>query len=623
MGERAQTAAAVINIVERGAVADSGVTDNLSIINQAIRDAYDAGGGQVLVPAAATDTAYYAIGGAIRMLSGVQLVGQGVRSFIKSTVNNASNFHANDAILAGTYGPWVEATEAVAETAYDINDITVRGSRTVTLSSSGDAAHFPVGTPVALRASAENAGGFPLASMVNLVTSVSGETLTFLHRIPDTYGTTTGTKSKIRALNVDPDSAGMAGIDGQRAYLLTKARIANLRIEVSTAGGAAFRGQGIHFSCYDCEFENLWVRGGTGAMSGNPCAFTRVNNVTLTAQRILMELAYLSNNTRVTGVRGARLGSPNIDSFAPAIYLSAEGCADTVVDGFEVSNFGVGAHASLTIGGRRCWFRNGTLRGTQDSGAGAGMDAYARGGGFRNVSVIGPSQYGFTASTGAQRWTWDGCNVQGSPSGYEAYRIQTGANAGAAVRNCSAGDPSAPNAQDCIRDDNYPDAPTEVTGSVTVYTRPKQVSTAFLTHTGSTSATTVRTYTIPAGGTHVRSGFRLTAVGNVPGASTAGTKNVVVKLGATTLGTITFGAGETGFWSFDLLVIAGAATNSQTVVGSIRKGSTVSGIGTVTGIDLSVGSTITLEYTLSSTSDSIYTRLWMVEPINDQSRSSA
>lgn len=122
-----------VNIVDRGAVADN-VTDNSAVINQAITDMNNAGGGIVYVPAAPPTPFLYS---QIVMRSGVWLMGQGYGSLLQSTVHNP-----NSASIV---------TASINEKNFMITGLRLEGNRaaqgtktTVTSASSGAA--LPVTT---------------------------------------------------------------------------------------------------------------------------------------------------------------------------------------------------------------------------------------------------------------------------------------------------------------------------------------------------------------------------------------------------------------------------------------------------------------------------------------------
>jgi len=144
---------------------------------------------------------------------------------------------------------------------------------------------------------------------------------------------------------------------------------------------------------------------------------------------------------------------------------------------------------------------------------------------------------------------------------------------------------------------------------------PYTMDTTQVNQTGSTDETTMKTLTLPANVMSTNRGMRVTAFGTLTGVTD--TKTIRLKLGTTTLATVSAAAGSTADWSIAAVLLWNASAASQRVFVKAYEGTTVEVVDVATTTETNASAlTMTLTGQLGNAADTISVTGWLVEPLN-------
>lgn len=305
---------------------------------EAIQRAIDANGGGVFFPAV---DGYYRISSGLRLLSNSKYIGEGQKSYIRN-VSNSSNFWDRTVLFAGGYFGYSDPGSALKEKAYPIFPADA-GAYSVRLSTEAPPGDATPGKIIFLTSGEVFGSRYEKSAMTNEIASVAGNRIAL--KYPLDADLRQGGKAP-PLLRVQSDNLIQPYVRGLAAQMLRNAVVQNLRIETSMS-----RGQCLHVSSYECQFDNLWIEGNVG-VGANPCSHTNFSNLNIVFVSKGFELAYLHNLVDLRNISIRRLRPPvPPDASTFALKVSETG-QNVSIEDIHISDFdwkGASHNAALGI----------------------------------------------------------------------------------------------------------------------------------------------------------------------------------------------------------------------------------------------------------------------------------
>lgn len=589
-----------------GAKGDSGTTDNASIINSALAFSAATDKRDVHVPAVDSG-GYYKISVPLVVPSGVRFYGDGYGSFILNTTTTTS--WASAGMMVGNYAGAGNPEGILAETYYDCNDITA-GSYQVTTSIAADAGNFSPGDFVFLYDPHEVASFTYLYMMGNEVIAADGGTgvITLKHRVIDNYTADGGT-----AVQIAKPTGTKVGLDGTTAYIAMGTTVENLRLEIDPSSTY----QVIHTAAYETRLRNLWLSGAT-PIAGNPFSFSDISDIVETHSLGPCNIAQFGNNFSIRNWIGSRTAASSRSSSSG--FLIEGGGQDVLLDNIRLSERVVGGAGSsgISVSKHRVTLANSQIFGDVGGSAVSYAGTFT-GGKIINNTISADSSNGI-AINGASTLV-EGNFILNADT--YSIKVLSGAEDNL-IRNNICGKFGVRASTDTIYDENGEGTTNDYSGNKSILTQEKQVLTSASAYTGTTSEDTQQTFTITAGTTWQRMGWRFLVKGFIPNASTAGTKDIRIKHGTTVIGTVSFSAAQVGAFEIEVFLTQKALYTQEQAIASENRNGTVTMRQTAFVVDSrSVDQVITLTTQLGSSGDIINIQTWIAEPVQDQVRFTA
>lgn len=593
-----------VSIVDFGAVGD-GSTDDIEAIQTAVDTVYARGGGDVLVPA--TDS-YFRITKRIHMKSGVSLIGEGFKSFIKNdrTVSVASGDQS--VIGIGGYRATGTNFRPRDETFYACNSITV-GAFTITTTDPSDAGNFAEGDLVFVRNDTTDPNSSHTVythAEINEVVSADDGTGVVTLKYPHYDSTSTPYIAK--------SSGTLTDSLGDPIQLIKDIKVANLRLEnyyEATFGIFQYGG------CLGGEFENLYVDG-SSAFSLNAMYRCLFSNIRGRTSKKTIDQAFYSGFNQYRGVRITQGLAPLA---ADSKVVIGECSHDTTITDCD---FGAGnVNVPNVLGLRSCkrvFITNTDIRGTSVTGFVAQMLGTGAGGVepegcvLDNVRIYcGSPTYGLrynnSAAGGTLRNTINNLQVFGTPT--DAVGVISGST------NLTLDGVKAPS----LTLSNASTSGTILMRNSVVKTQNYAVREALVTTLNTKgSEQTAKTYAIAQNSCSATGGWVVRVWGVATTDSGAATRFVRLKLGSTNVSTLNL---ETSMsaksWLMEMTLInrtiAAQSYELRRRIGSTSADSTQQMVVGGLSVDFSAGAQdITLTYQLDNLDTSVVLRGWEVIP---------
>lgn len=475
----------------------------------------------------------------------------GDNALIRNTTqdNDGADYWRNTAVFIGTYFGYGALNNGInTETGYDINPVAAHAT-SFTFTTAAQAANVAVGSRVYfLDANNYSGSDFARASHMSIVKAVNVGTGVCTIRDPFPFAITAngGTKPTVRT-----DAGGvthtLAGIPTTTAYLAEGVHIFNGAFESANETNS----QTVHIACHDSVLDFRHVRG-EACFGLNPCTDTTINVRSTEYTQIFMEIAYHHHRVNSDVLRARRVGSNPLN--AVSSFVVSEYGNDTHLGLVDIGDFNIagdaaqGQRATASIYTPRTEIETMIVRNASWSGFSVGAaGTRCEGSRIGNLAILGATSTGVNIDS--DQVTINNIQCDGIASGQKAVNVT--AACGDAVRIGSARLGAGPNAGTQYRVTDLRSASkrkfiSNVRGHYT-QERLNTVAPGAASSTSTGTDRTIHTYTVTAGTSGSRTGWKVRATGNIPASSnaTARTVKIVTTISATniTLGTLTIGAG--------------------------------------------------------------------------------
>ncbi len=580
-----------LNILQTGAVADDGSTDNSTAIQGGLDFLDDRGGGVLFVPA---NNSFYGYTIALSMPSYTTIQGEGYKSHLKNTVTSPS-LETNHAIFFGNYGSWGSAIHANGEVMYDLNSLT-SGERDVQFVTGGDSANFAVGDVVFIW-DPEGTTNFEYMQTNEVIAVNAGE---LILKYPHPFNVVkSGAADLVVSINGKAELVSAA--DGRAARMIVKSHLYDLRITQAQTNGRIC----ISFACYESSVERCKVTG-FAPLSATGFAWSSIKDCDVLFYSTPVEMAQLAGpldliNNNYTPVLETQ-------SAAAAILLNSGGYGVRIIGG-TLHKCKIQSNKEETeVIGVKVYNSPGTsIQVTSTRGGDIIRDNYVKDPTFAGIDVSTPNTIVM------------GNRIEGIPSGQKAIALTTSSSNCTVVGNIVQTQAGV-TVRDIIKDDNGSATTNKFSGNMGANSHNEFTQFVPIAHTGTVSTTIVASRSFAQDTLNRWFHIEILAAGFVDPGSTANTKVIKVKVGSTVLSTLSFAAGETGGWEFNGRIFARNGLSAQrclTRADSEQLSSSYTMI--AMSVDTAAGALqVDLEMTLGDTGDSVTLTHLNARVVNDQ-----
>ena len=589
-----------VDVKQFGAKGD-GITDDILPIQAAVNTVHAAGGGIVKVPEGHFITTTY-----IKLLDNVYIDGDGYGSHIN---NIAVSGFSKVVIASGNLGDPTNGNSMFDEVSYDIDSVNT-GDFEITFITPTDVNQFSVDDIVCLQSFEQwpaivgRSHGKYLHQ--NIVTKITGSTLSFRYAVTDDYPSSAGNRPIIQKI-----SGNINGYDGNPFFMGKNCGAKNLRLTQAiglTSGWYALFPSGINQ-----HYDNISMDNCSSLVGSNNLSFSSFKKLQGSFEAGAIDLSEFQNNVTVDGVIANRIAAnPSLNR----VGLAANNGADVTFKNIEVSLGGWGRGASVfTV--HRGLIRNVKITGSGGVGDTDALQAILLGYGNDcsaiDNEIIEQHKNGITVV--GPRAIVRGNKVIKTNVGYFAGSANSAVDTYFVYDNIF-GVAGSRNPQDV-----FSQAPV-VSPQALIYNNDDYYETskkdranwAGYAQTSGTTHTTLQTNNL-RGTSGIERGLRLIAIGARNGL--AGAKAVNLKLGNTTLATVNYLAADNGFWRLEAIINVRANTdathyNAMSYMGVDLQEMNYAAITN----GLVSDTTISVEAQCANASDSVSIFQFIVEPIN-------
>lgn len=588
----------VLNVTEFGAVGDgdtSKAATNTAAINRAISIKHAMGGGMVHVPKGT-----YYTNDNINLMDNVILVGEGYATLIS---NIALSGFQRCVIVSGNIGDIAANNGLYAETAYNILSAS-RGTNKVTMASLANIATFVVGDVVAIASyehwstgvTADNHEKYLNLNEVADLDAVTG-VITLRYPLRDNYPATSGNPT-IRRL-----TGSFNAYRGDPMWAAKNCGVKNMRLRQKTGLASGW------YALFPCgvnqTYENIWMDDVSGMIGTNGLCHSVFKNIRGSFEARFLDICDWVTDNLFEDIIASKY---KVNAALPVLGIGINNGADITLNRVKVALGSYGGASFYMV--HRGKFRDVDVI---DAGAddaillGLGDDCEAV-----SCKSINPHKNGITLA--GVRPRVHNCSIPSVGSG--GYSVFAQAAVGVCyVHDNQFGIEGAETPNDRFYQVTMsPDARVyNNTGYVEAVARKGRVNWSGAVQTSAASYAVLKTASLKGTSGVVR-GFRVTAAGSKSG--TAGTKDIKLCLGSTTIASLSYAAGDSGTWELTAVISVRPDTNAVHAQGKgIKNTSLLYSVFQIIANGLVSDTNITVEGQVANAADVIGCNVFVVEPI--------